>query len=178
VRWPDENRRSVARRYAESAGQYRQVLMEEAGKAAHGEGLVGEAWEARMRESRKALRGLNPWQAGKRFEELVGWLGEFDSARTLLEEWPAMRPWVTPGVRQVGSGLRPEPFLERRAGGRPPEWMRSWLPLVSVWERGRGAAKFSTVAGVLSQVYSREALAGAIREDGAFLRYLKGNSAR
>lgn len=175
MRWPDENRREVARRYATSASQYRQELLEEAGRAAHGEGLVGEAWAARVSEGKRALKELNPWTSRAKFEELVRWLGEFDSARTLLEEWPAMRPWVTPAVP------RPEPFLERRAGGRPPEWMRGWLPLVSVWEkgkgRGRGEGEFLTVAKVLNQVYLRELLETAVREDGVFRRYLRGSGA-
>lgn len=136
--WPDGNRREVAARYARAASMYKQELLKE------------HEGTSRQKEAVAALQGLNPW--GKRgcFEEIVRWLGEFDSARTLLEEWPVMKRWVDGGQSWVLGGWTGDPsawrpipewraprFGEREVGGAPPPDMRVWMPLVAAWEKGR-----------------------------------------
>jgi hypothetical protein len=157
MRWPDENRTEVAHRYANAASRMKREL------------------QARGEVERGSLGELNPWKSRGRVKEIVGWMGGFDSAGTMLEEWPAMRPFV----RVVQTEGR-----ERVVGGPPPEWMRAWLPMVSIWEAERqdrermgqfwGKDGIGRVLGQAKLVYAAGRLAEAVEREAPLLRYLKG----
>ena len=156
VRWPDENRTEVAHRYANAAGRMKRALQER-----------GEVEKGSLAE-------LNPWKSRGRVREVVEWMGEFDSAGTLIEEWPVMRPFV----RVVQTEGR-----ERRVGGPPPGWMRVWLPMVSIWEAERqdrermgefwGRGGIERVLGQVKLVYTAGRLAEAVERESPFWRCLK-----
>lgn len=157
-KWPDENRRGVATRYARAAAAYKRELLRE-----H-EGTSGQ------REAVVALRGLNPWAKGGRFEDVVRWLGEFDSARTLVEEWPAMREFVSfmPPAWEIA-------YEEREAGGPPPEWMRPWLPLVAEWSRGwRSGAGMEGFSKLMLETYGSKQVSELVERESPFRRFLAG----
>lgn len=152
IRWPDDNREEVATRYANAASRMKKELVKGGGE-------------------KKALVELNPWRRRGRVREIIDWLGEFDSAGTLVEEWVVMRPFVRV-LQTAGRG-------ERRVGGPAPGWMRVWLPMVSIWERDRLMREQRIVglrglSGVLQQVYTRERLAEHVEREAPFRRFLGG----
>ena len=156
VRWLDDNRTEVAHRYANAASRMKRELQER-----------GEV-------ERGSLVGLNPWKSRGRVKEIVGWRGGFDSAGTMLEEWPVMRPFV----RVVQTEGR-----ERKVGGPPPGWMRVWLPMVSIWEAERqdrekmgqfwGKDGIGRVLGQAKLVYAAGRLAEVVERESPFWRCLK-----
>ena len=148
VRWPDENRTEVAHRYANAASKMKRELMARGGE-------------------KGALAELNPWKKRGRVREIVEWMGGFDSAGTLVEEWAVMRPFVR--VVQTEGRVR-------RVGGPPPEWMRAWLPMVSIWERERREREGlgPGFAEALKKVYTSKAIEAMVMREAPFLRYLKG----
>lgn len=149
IRWLDDNRTEVATRYANAAARMKKELLAGGGE-------------------KKALGELNPWRKRGRLQEMVDWMGGFDSAGTLVEEWVVMRPFVRV-MQTEGRG-------ERRVGGPPPGWMRVWLPMVSIWERDRLTREQRVIglSGVLQQVYTRERLAEHVEREAPFRRFLGG----
>jgi len=156
VRWLDDNRTEVAHRYANAASRMKREL------------------QARGEVEKGSLVGLNPWKSRGRVREIVGWMGGFDSAGTMLEEWPVMRPFV----RVVQTEGR-----ERKVGGPPPGWMRVWLPMVSIWEAERqdrekmgqfwGKDGIGRVLGQAKLVYAAGRLAEVVERESPFWRCLK-----
>ena len=153
VRWLDDNRTEVAHRYANAASRMKRELQER-----------GEV-------EKGSLVGLNPWKSRGRVREIVEWMGEFDSAGTMLEEWPVMRPFV----RVIQTEGR-----ERKVGGPPPGWMRVWLPMVSIWEAERqDRERAGTMWGpggierVLGRVYAAGTFVKEVERESPFWRCLK-----
>lgn len=152
MRWPDDDRTEVATRYANAAARMKQELLRGGGE-------------------KRALVELNPWRVRGRLQEMVDWMGGFDSAGTLVEEWVVMMPFVRV-VQTKGRG-------ERRVGGPPPRWMRPWLPMVSIWEKdrqrkGEASGSFAEVARALKGVYTPKMVAEMVERESPFRRFVGG----
>ena len=98
-----------------------------------------QAWNAYATELSRGLRedqGKEAqelreelWLTARRVKGLGGWLGTYDTPESLLERYPAMKPFVT--------GERDAIRRPWREGKRMPKAVEKWLPMVSIWATER-----------------------------------------
>lgn len=95
--------------------------------------LSRELREDQGKEAQRVREEL--WLTARRVKGLGGWLGTYDTKESLLERYPAMRPFVC--------GYEDAVRRPWREGARMPKAVEKWLPMVSIWatEQERGRAK-------------------------------------
>lgn len=152
--------------YAKASARYRDFLR---GQHPKGSREYREAW--------RVTKALTVY--GARHRELMVWMGTYDSARTLLEHYPQMAPFV--GSSSIRSPPRVgDPPEERTVGDAPPEWMAPWMSSVSVFwaERDKKAPTTSDFAKALSQVYNRDTVVKAVEAFSPLYNYIKRANSR